>query len=59
MSWNQARFDRGYEAAARVIRDGGLDSARRFHADLDGARAVDEYEVGVRTRLEEEQVKAE
>ena len=52
MSWNEVKYRRGYTAADETIRDHGLEAALREYAELDGASAVNEFEVGFRTRLE-------
>lgn len=53
MAWNQRLYRAGYDAANYTIRNLGTEAARAEYNSLDGASAVNEFEVGYRTRLEE------
>jgi hypothetical protein len=62
--WNMTRYNAGREAAEEILvaNDRVADriaAAERFHANLDGTRAVDEYEVGVRDAIAEFKVDPE
>lgn len=51
MSWNQSLYSRGFDDAHNAISERGRASAWQEYRGLDGSSAVNEYEVGFRTRL--------
>jgi len=53
MSWNTRRYLQGWADAEAIHHREGLEPVRRFHDALMGTSAVDEYEVGVRSFLEQ------
>ena len=50
--WNQRRYEEGYMDADFTIGESGLAAAKLAHARLESSKAVDEFEVGFRTRIE-------
>lgn len=57
--WNQKRYEEGYRAAKFQFEEYGVSVAVSEYNHLDGARAVDEYEVGFRTFLNEKGIDPE
>ena len=55
MSWSQIRYEAGYDRADEIIKREGLVAALEEYTQLEGASAVNEYEVGFRTRVQLEQ----
>lgn len=51
--WNQARYERGYNDCDGIIATRGIVGAQVALQNLDDANAVNEYEVGFSTRLNE------
>lgn len=55
MSFNQPRYDRGYQDAeySWLMYDGNVEKMLDEYTSLEGSSAVNEFEVGWRTFLEE------
>lgn len=54
--WNSKRYENGYRDAKYTYETSGAAVAVAEYNSLDGARAVDEYEVGYSTFLNEKGV---
>jgi len=52
MAWNARRYEQGYADAEDTLGRYGLELALKEYVSLEDAKAVNEYEVGFRTRLE-------